>query len=99
VRFARLKAEDVARQVEAGDLAPAVFQHLVGADGARDYLIEIFGFVTFAIDLGIARILKGRAHQRKRSLHGRASETVRRARGLDDGAGSVGVHGGLLQII
>ena len=51
---ANLVTEEVARQIELTDLAPAVVQDLGGADGAADELVEIFGRFILPVDLRIA---------------------------------------------
>jgi len=44
---AGLEPEDVAREMEGVDLAPAIAQQLVGPDGSRHDLVEIFRVVAF----------------------------------------------------
>src|ERR1700747_874067 len=57
--LASLDAEDITGQIERDDLAPAVVEHPIGPYRTGQHLVEIFGGLVFAIDLGVA----GKAHR------------------------------------
>src|ERR1700757_1339911 len=57
--LASLDAEDITGQIERDDLAPAVVEHPIGTYRTGQHLVEIFGGLVFAIDLGVA----GKAHR------------------------------------
>src|SRR3954452_18358014 len=50
------EAEDIARGVEALDLAPAVAQEAIGADRSADDLVNVFGRRAFAVDFLVSAI-------------------------------------------
>ncbi len=104
VLVGELKPENVAGQIESADLAAAVAEDFVGAYGATDDLVEVFGGLVFAENLRIARIRHDGAHQMdglgKRFALTGAVESVagwRRgvARNRYEGAELVGANGGL----
>src|SRR5207302_8363139 len=51
MRRTGIETEHVAGQVERADLAPSVVEKLVGANRTADHLIDVFGRLTFAINL------------------------------------------------
>src|SRR5207249_868298 len=70
VLLAELEAEDLARQMERGDLPAPVVEQLADADRAADHLVEIFGRLAFAVDLHVARIRHSRTHEVERAGDG-----------------------------
>jgi hypothetical protein len=51
--FAKLKAENVAWQIEAADLTTTVAEDLIRPHAATDDLIGVVGSLAFAEDLGL----------------------------------------------
>ena len=58
VGLALLEAEQVARQVEAGDLSPTVVENLVGSDRTFDDPVDELGVLALAVDLLLAAVGK-----------------------------------------
>jgi hypothetical protein len=63
VDVALLEAEQAAGQVEAGDLAPAVAQNLVGPHRPLDDAVDELGILALAVDLFLAGVGEGRAEK------------------------------------
>src|SRR6185437_2172223 len=86
---------NIARQIEAADLAPSIVQHAVGPYCARNDLIEIFGRLVLAVDLGGPGKPHRRANQAERTfadrVHAGGSCGTRINRGGGGGCG--GEHG------
>lgn len=96
---AGIEAEYVAGQMERTDLAASVVQELVGTHRAADHLIDILGWLAFAVDFLILAVGEfGRDYSRATGddaeLVGRRRD--RRARGGENrgcrGGDRLGVH-------
>src|SRR5262245_9436750 len=68
------EAKYVARQMEGADLAAAVGQELVGANGAADHLVDILGLLILAVDLFVLAIGEFRGDEAR--MAGQHAEAV-----------------------
>src|SRR5271157_2301429 len=65
VRVAHPEAEHFSRQIERADLTPSVAENLVGARGAGNDLVHVFGWLAVSENLLVARIRDWNAHRLK----------------------------------
>jgi hypothetical protein len=53
VFFDSLESENVAGEIETGDLSPPFSEHFTSANGTTDYLIDVVGWIVLANDFRI----------------------------------------------
>src|SRR6516225_4339452 len=76
-----LETENVAGQMEGSDLTAPVHQDLVGAHRSTDDLVEVFGWLVLAVDLGVGGKRHARAHELDRTgLRGTGKRDAMRLR-------------------